>query len=640
MHRILKITLGILGGAAFALAPFFIWSPRDAVAPIEREARVEPVTFVTAIPEVIPEKIATPIPAQPGIATVAPTALPRDIVIDLPSALAPRDAPNQNFSAFDFLRDYLTNRTYPSFVEATPWTNSSVNVAQYQGENGGVSYWDFWSEEENWDSPFFMWQRDNGKWDPYGTVSIRNSAGQTTKAYLLLDRAGPGALDLIYFAQDGIWMPQIAAQVKTAPDQTELIEWGNLAKLGNMRIEVDERVVFDAPAQEWFSGRAMNLTPDLARVLVWRHREFGTNGSIVPVLYQKRLRVLLKGGTGKPKWFMATGVRFPDATRVQSFDGKLPVEEMSRLAQNVIKPETFITTLDDQRAFDLQSPGAIRLNGAGTLSAMQFRLAKKVDPKGLTLTIKYADQIAAQLPLIAFFGDHDQLTLHRSTPIGIVETEDAYIFYSNYPMPFQNGMTLELASSQPITVSARIALARETRDAQFWVRYDPKQKLAMYGPDYQVALPGDGKLVGIVLATDDQDLDKIPKIFAPGKPNEEDAVKRAWAMGYLEGNLHLIDGAGNDRMYGGHEEWASGAFYFNQGYTNPPGGSNRAFGGILRYKGGKDGYATVFRYFNDLSALRFKNGLQMNFGHGTWQNNFPVRYGTTVYYYKQVNGSK
>ena len=188
--------------------------------------------------------------------------------------------------------------------------------------------------------------------------------------------------------------------------------------------------------------------------------------------------------------------------------------------------------------------------------------------------------------------------------------------------------------------STRIALSRETRDAQFWVRYDPKQKLAMHGPDYQIALPGDGKLVGIVLATDDQDLDKIPKIFAPGKPNEEDAVKRAWAMGYLEGNLHLIDGAGNDRMYGGHEEWASGAFYFNQGYTNPPGGSNRAFGGILRYKGGKDGYATVFRYFNDLSALRFKNGLQMNFGHGTWQNNFPVRYGTTVYYYKQVNGSK
>ncbi|HEX7618442.1 MAG TPA: DUF2961 domain-containing protein, partial [Verrucomicrobiae bacterium] len=108
------------------------------------------------------------------------------------------------------------------------------------------------------------------------------------------------------------------------------------------------------------------------------------------------------------------------------------------------------------------------------------------------------------------------------------------------------------------------------------------------------------------------------------------------AMGYLEGNLMLLDGAGRNRLFGGHEDWADGGFYFNRGYTNPPGGANRPFGGILRYKDGPDGYATIFRYFDDLSAFQFQDGLQMNLGHGTWNNNFPVKFGVTAYYYEET----
>jgi uncharacterized protein YjbJ (UPF0337 family) len=82
----------------------------------------------------------------------------------------------------------------------------------------------------------------------------------------------------------------------------------------------------------------------------------------------------------------------------------------------------------------------------------------------------------------------------------------------------------------------------------------------------------------------------------------------------------------------GHEDWVDGGYYFNSGYTAPSGGGNRPFGGVLRYREGDDGYATLFRYFNDLSAFRFKSDLHLMFGHGTWKNNFPVKYGATVYY--------
>jgi hypothetical protein len=324
--------------------------------------------------------------------------------------------------------------------------------------------------------------------------------------------------------------------------------------------------------------------------------------------------------------------------RVQPFTGKadLPSEASAR---NVIEPEKFIGTFDNARAFDLSvvpnSPATIRLNGAGTIAAMQFRIAKKFDAKQIMLRVKYGDTVGIEMPLVAFFGEHQQIIPHRSTPLGIVEDGDAYIFYSNLPMPFQNGMTIELANSTQVGVNVRLATTSDTTKTQLRALYRASEKLAAFGPDFHATIAGDGKLVGLVLVTDGQEFDKIPKAYLRDKPNVEDPEKKPWAMGYLEGNLTLLDGAGNTRVYAGQEDWADGGFYFNRGYTNPPGGANRPFGGILRYKDGTDGYATFFRYFADLSAFRFKNGLQMNFGHGTWKNNFPVRYGLTAIYYLQ-----
>ncbi len=612
---------------------------------------VERADTTTVLVIATPAKPAdNPAPQNPSVAD-KPTAMPapvHDVTVDLSQTTSPLNPSNSSvpvYSAFDFLRDYLTNRTYPIIVEGTPWTNSSVNVQQYQEQLGGVTYWDFWSELENWDSPFYMYQDDEGKWQPYQKQVVRNSVGKDVEAYLLLDRKGPGVMDKIWFTQDAAWMLETAESRKnvgTIENMQEFVEWGNLDKLGIFRVEVDDRIAYDGPIKDWLSGKALGLTPELTQILTWRHKEYGSNGSIIPVPYQKHLRVLVYGGSKKPKWFMATGIRFPETTRVKSFASDLPMDEMAQLASNVLKPETYINTFESRRTFELQAepktPAKIQVNGAGTLNALQFQISKKDDPKQLWLRIRYGDAIGIDLPLIAFFGDHKYLVLHRSAPIGIVETADRFVFYSNLPLSFQDGLTIELENrgANPIAVNVRLAGSRETTHTQLWTQYRETERLSVYGPDYHVQVPGDGKLVGLVMVTEDQDLDKIPKILDPKNPGTEDPVKRAWPMGYLEGNLMLLDGTGRSRLYGGHEDWADGGFYFNRGYTNPAGGSNRPFGGILRYKDGKDGYATIFRYLNDLSAFRFQNGLQMNLGHGTWDNNFPVKYGVTVYYYKEI----
>lgn len=631
---LILVALGIATLALLASLRAPTTEPLSPTATMIQKSRVEsPPT-----PGSISTSRHTPTPRQ----TTTPT---NRIVIEPPSE-SPRPVNTSTLTAFDFLRDYLTNRSYPSMIEGMPWTNNTVNVAQLQEHLGGVTYWDFFSEPENWDSPFYMWQDDHGNWRPYAKQTIRDAAGREVIAYELLDRAGPGAMDRLWFTQDAVWMlttEQSRKDVGPIKKPEDLSEWGNLIALGNLRIEVDERVAYDGSVIDWISGNALHLTPELTRALTWRHREFGSSGNLIPILYQKHLRVLTYGGTKKPKWFLATGVRFSDTTPVKPFTGAadFPVAPMAPLARNVLQPENFIDTLGNVQTFNATAqpgnPALIELTGSGTLDALQFRIAKRDDPKQLALRIKYNNITAIDLPLIAFFGDQKFLTPHRSTPLGIIETNDAYLFYCNYPLPYRDGMTIELVTAnRAIPISARLVISGATANAQLVVDYRPPEKLAMHSPDYQVKLRGDGKLVGIVLQTEDQKLDAIPKILVPGKPGVEDPVKRAWAMGYLEGNLTLTDGLGRTRIFGGHEDWADGGFYFNRGYTEPAGGSNRPFGGILRYKDGKDGYATIYRYFNDLSAFRFKNGLTLAFGHGTWQNNFPVSYGTTVYYYRDI----
>jgi hypothetical protein len=575
-----------------------------------------------------PAPTETPTPRASPTREIIATRAPSPTLESKIETRTPTPAP-KIFSSFDFLQDYLTNRTYPRIIEGKPWFNGSFNIFQYQQERAGVTYWDFWGEEEDWVTSHHMWLDDAAKWQYYKKETLKGAT-----AFILVDRAGPGVMDKLWFTHDTtIWL-------NGKPATTEIVEWGNLALLGNLRIEVDNQVAYDGAIKDWFSGKAQKLAPELAQIFMWRYREIGSTGNIIPIPYQQRIKVLTYGGA-KPKWFMATGITLPNDARVKSYNqNDLRVDEMARLAQNVLAPEKFIEQFARQENFALniqpRAPATMRFDGAGTLAALQFKIAKRFDARRVALKIRYGDDLAIDLPLVAFFGERDQLSLHRSTPLGIVDAGDAYLFYSNYPMPYQNGIAIELASDSTIPVSARVALSDDIHATQLRVLYHPGEKLKVYGPDYAVQLDGDGKLVGLVLATSDQDFEKIPKIFYPDKPGVEDFEKKPWANGYLEGNLTMVDGAGTTRIYGGHEDWAEGGYYFNKGFTDPTGGSNRPFAGILRYRGDTNGYATLFRYFNDLSALQFKNGLALYFGHGTWKNNFPVRYAATVYYYREI----
>lgn len=570
------------------------------------------------------------------------------------SSLGSAVASNANrapiYRANDFLTDYLNNRNYPIIVDGTPWNNSSTNVFQYQDRQGGNSYWDFWSDDESWESPNHMYQGDDGKWHTYSTATLRDPNGKPVIGYVMVDRRGPGVMEKLWFTHDttATFLTLLDPTTWFGPkDPPELVEWGNLSKLGNLRIDVDDQIVYDGPVKNWFSGDAQHLSPSLQKVLVWRFQDFGSSGNIIPIPYQSHLRVLTYGGIGKPKWFNATGVTLPAGSRVQPYTNTindLALDGMTRNADMILAPEKYLDTVGNVQEYKFNvgqnDPGTILYSGSGTIGALQVRIPKSIDLNLLKLTIKSGNETTMDLPLLAFFGEAGHISLHHSTPIGIIEEGDDYLFYSNFPMPYHSGLSIgiENDAGYGIPVSIRLARTNDIFNTELRVQYQAPQRLQVYGPDYQFKLPGNGKLVGLVLVTQDQELDKVPKVYTSG--DKEDPKAKSWPMGYLEGDLTMYDGDGNFRLYAGQEDWTDGGFYFNNGYTAPPGGANRPFGGILEYKNAKDGYATLFRYFNDLAAFRFKDGLLMNFGHGTYRNNFAVKYGVTAYYYAEVPGVK
>jgi hypothetical protein len=586
---------------------------------------------------------ATPSPEPNPTIFVQPTPTSAPIVaatqarVDTqPVARVPMYHPN------DFLSNYLSNATYPILVEGKPWINSSLNVAQYRDELGGTTFWDFWGDAEQWNTTNHQWQDDAGAWHLYSTEKIRMRDGRTTDAYILADRSGPGVMDALYFVHDTVlWRGDVLQHLKILGTVgiEDIAVWGNLQKLGNLRIVLDDQVAYDGAIRDWFSGKAQNLPPDLQKLFVWHYQDFGSDGNIVPLAYAKRLQVYLYDGD-KPKWFMVTGVTLPAGTRISNAFSK---EDASRLARNVLEPEHYLDQFANVQKSDLRiqsgATAKITLDGAGTVDAVAFSIPKSVDLKKLGLGIRSGGQVTADLPFLAFFSEPDVLSLHRSSPIGAIESVDSYLFYSNYPMPFQEGIVIELtnSSSAPLPITARWSRSAALGNTQFRAVYQPPQKLAAMSPDYAAKITGDGKLVGIVLQTKDQDFKNAQHRFLPN--GTEDPATHIWGMGYLEANLTLRDGAGSSRIYNGHEDWALSGYFFNLGFTTPPGGANRPFGGILRYKDGEDGYATIFRYFNDLAAFRFKNGLALAFGHGSWKNNFPVTFGSTILYYQQTGGA-
>ncbi|MBI3536120.1 MAG: hypothetical protein HY070_00930, partial [Chloroflexi bacterium] len=96
-----------------------------ACAPVEnKEVQVEPPLIVA--PTRAPTEIAND--AQ-TIARATETRAPaRAITLDLsddkPDASAQNRAGVPVYTAFDFLRGYLTNQTHAIFFEGKPWTNS------------------------------------------------------------------------------------------------------------------------------------------------------------------------------------------------------------------------------------------------------------------------------------------------------------------------------------------------------------------------------------------------------------------------------------------------------------------------------------------------------------------------------------
>lgn len=553
----------------------------------------------------------------------------------------------------DLISDYFGNRTYSRIIESKPWINNSFHRTLY--EKNETSVWDFFypRDRDDWESADYGWQDDEGVWRSFTKGNIH---GETS--YIIVDRDGPGVVDKMIFTQHSY-------KDRQDEDFEDLNDWGYLSKIGKLLIEVDNEKVYEGPIRQWFEGYAFGNNPekDLLTLFFWKYKDMGSNGSTLPIPYQKHIKISVYGGEEKPKWFIITGATFPQETKIESFKGRLSdsiINKINTNKENITHPENYINQYQtDEVVFYVGDQSQkIQKEDRGTIEALQFRIPKNYDVLQLKFKISYGYETGIDLPLLAFFGDQDKdpktgaVVTHHSTPMGIIDDpkdpQNYYLFYSNYPMPYQNGITIEVTTkSLPVTIPAKIAFSDRTSNTRFLVRYDgylDHPKLVIGSEDYKINVSGNGKLVGFILATRDQQSRNIP---SPSPYPNQGAGRTVWPMAYLESNVNMSDSRkGTARILSGIEEIGETGYWANDAYTNPAGGGNRYFSGILgasfeREKGREydmreDSYVTFFRYYNDLSAFRFIDGLKISIQHGTWKNNFPVRYGATLFYYLEI----
>ncbi len=517
---------------------------------------------------------------------------------------------------------------------ARPWLNSTTNIAWHTTLPwGGVTYADRFYDERPWTSKEHLWQDDQGDWHEYE---------KRGDEYILVKRNGPGVVNRLWFSYDDA--SQLTDFQKLDPRNYNYMTWGNLDKLGFLKITIDGQVVFNRPITEYFSGKPFGIPDQIGELINWKVPEMGSVGSLLKLSYAKSVEISVYRGE-QPRFFAIDGLTFPLTTKVIPFTGrptdysKLATPLLSRIIKN---PDVYLNTVGQKPESRLlktnTKDGSIDFPGTGTIEAIQLKVPKHVDQGKLTLRIRYGSETAVSMPLIAFFGEKDRLSFHKSFPLSIIEDGDSILYVGNLPLPFDQGMALEVhhADGQRVDIAAQYVRSNRTVPSRLYVDFGSDEKLLANGPNYVRTVVGSGKVVGMVLTTKDQCQMCVRREYFD---NGIEVVFFPHQFGFLEGNVEIDTGKGT-LIHSSIEDFFNGGIYWNLFHQGVPNQPYTHHSGLLsgQWDGAKP-FGTFYRYFHGTDGIEFTNALKVSMQHGVFNNNWPVTYALTIYYYKDSTPS-
>lgn len=413
---------------------------------------------------------------------------------------------------------------------------------------------------------------------------------------------------------------------------------GDVRRTGNIKIELDGRVVLDAPLQDVVDGRlgAPYVYPLVANA------DLSSGGVYikVPMPFQQSMRITTQFS---PFFYHVTYRAFADASGVPAFDPSDQANDVIGMLRNagfrdpkpaaagakqIATPITNLAPGATARLADLTGPGSI------SELRLQIPQIRPDDPASneiladTRLRFTFDGRVTADAPIGDFFGsglgEHEVHSLFHAMEIA---PEGWYTSW--WPMPYAALATVELVngSSQPISAGeAQLTYA----PSQQWVTAldpagdagyfstDARRGETTQGQDWGLAdAVGRGKVVGLSAAMIGRTAGDGSLFNGP--------------RGYLEGDEHVTtdDVRGPTLQGTGTEDFFEGGWYFNRGpFSNPQNGDTAHEGNQPNCQFACDSaYRTLIT-----DAIPYQALLHFGIEHGG-TDNMPALYSTLVFRY-------
>lgn len=469
---------------------------------------------------------------------------------------------------------------------------------------------------------FSSFDRTEGNDDGFsGAYSCLDTS--TTSGCLIAEHHGPGEVEDMFFTKDG------------NPDITPI---------GNIRIEVDGRVVVNALLQDVVNGK---LGAPFVYPLVANSAQSSDGNYIrVPIPFQRSLRIYTQNNVG---FYHVTYRTFDDPTGVPTFD---PTDR----AQDVLTTLAAAGTRDPKPALSgtstvvqpISIPAGGRAamaspTGPGTVTELKVHLPvlhagpqKKpasADPREV-LAVAASDDVlrntrlritfdgtrTVDSPLGEFFGSGLGAANVKSLMFAMNDTTKDLITW--WPMPYDRSAVFELVNNSGTSIDgASISMTTSTNRVAGGTFHTSSAGAATTpNVDWPLLLAnGHGKLSGVV-----------------------QSFQGTITQGYLEGDEHIyVDGSPSPQLHGtGTEDFYEGAAYWAFGpFTAPFNGNtlHRAAANPLTPTADTPDYGCqsdcegAYRLLMS-DAIAFTSGVQAGIEHGSG-NAEQATYGSTAFWY-------
>jgi Protein of unknown function (DUF2961) len=387
-----------------------------------------------------------------------------------------------------------------------------------------------------------------------------------------------------------------------------------------IRIYVDD---MDAPVYEgalvdWRAGTSEPLSAPLT---AWTS---GASVSRVPIVYQRKLRVLLDRLSRNGYYYYhvdvqrgGAGTGFPLVEATQRF---AQLREQVRSAADAdsfrqhsanIAPGAALTLFDER--------------GSGTIERLTIDLTQPargaLDDLALRIYWEDAEAPALDLPLATLFGCRDQLASFETLPLSVRLKSSSVELVSSWPMPFFQHARLLLVNSGSAAhaVSVQVAkrsVAPEPAAGHFHAVWNQRRAPFSAHDRYPVAaLSGGGKYLGTLM-------------FLHGQVDAESATP--YAMGFLEGDERIVVDGETVSQGTGTEDYFDAGWYFRDGRFDSP------FATLIALAKDRDtgrGSATMARWHVLSDAIEFRDSFELSFEYGANRPDSASDYASVAFYY-------